>query len=65
MGTSNHIAAGSGATVKTVYYNKPTTTVGNAGSDMYLWVANGGTSNDGDSGDNVIVHVHCAYFGMD
>ena len=64
MGTSNHIAAGSGATLKTVYYNKPTTTIGHASSDMYLWVADGG-SNDGASSNNVIVQVHCAYIAID
>jgi len=64
MGTSNHIAAGSGAVLKTVYYNKPTTTVGHASSDMYLWVADGG-SNDGASADNVIVQVHCSYIAID
>ena len=65
MGTSNHIDAGTSSGVSgTVYYNKPTTTIGHASSDMYAWIANGDGSSNSDSSSSVKVRVKIGYIAL-
>jgi hypothetical protein len=62
-GTAADIVASSGGTVKTVYYNEPTTTIVGT-SDTYLYVCNAETSNGTTSGTQGTLEIVVAYYGI-